>query len=77
MCGGGARGLAGQPQLRVDVRAAAPNCAGAQLQPLGDLLVAHALATKLEHLALAVAQLADVAGVGPCELVLAQERTHV
>jgi len=38
---------------------------------------AHALATKLEHLALAVAQLADVAGVGPCELVLAQERTHV
>src|SRR5215207_1495433 len=54
--GGGARGLAGQPQLRVDVREVALHRAGAQEQPLRDLVVAHPSGHQLDYFALALAQ---------------------
>src|SRR5215211_5336241 len=75
--GGGARRLAGDPQLRVDVREVPLHGASAQEQPLRDLLVAHPGGHKLEHLALAIAQLGYVRSRGERSLVVAQEGVHL
>jgi len=63
--GGGARGLTGEAQLRVDVREVALHRPVAQVQACRDLVVGASLGDVRQHLELALAQFGQLIRVRP------------